>query len=246
MAEGRDEGLSRMARRMTGDRGRTDSSVASDQETAETGGAPRIRVAVIDDHPVLRHGIASLLGAEPDFEVVATGQTVEDARSLIDSEGIDVLVLDVRLGDGSGLHALGERKSDRPAVVVLTAFDYPQYAQAALEGGAAGFVLKGAPIEELFNAIRRAAAGGMTFAFRPAARVRLSPRELDVTRLVTEGRSNDEIGVALGIASKTVETHLRRLFSRLGIASRTELATRALREGWLDVPPTKTDQTAPT
>jgi DNA-binding NarL/FixJ family response regulator len=67
--------------------------------------------------------------------------------------------------------------------------------------------------------------------------VRLSARELEVVRLVVDGRSNDEIGAALGIGSKTVETHLRRLFERLGVASRTELATRALREGWLDVPP---------
>jgi len=241
MAEGRDEGLARMAGRVTHEPGGPGQSRSADEVAATTEDGP-IRVAVIDDHPVLRHGIASLLGVEPDFEVVATGQTVEDARSLIDADGIDVLVLDVRLGGGSGLHALGQRKNDRPAVVVLTAFDYPQYAQAALEGGAAGFVLKGAPIEELFQAIRRAAAGGMTFAFRPVARVRLSPREMDVTRLVAEGRSNDEIGVALGIASKTVETHLRRLFSRLEIASRTELATRALREGWLDVPPTVDDR----
>ena len=79
----------------------------------------------------------------------------------------------------------------------------------------------------------------MTFLVRPASGVRLSARELDVTRLVVDGRSNDEIGAALGIASKTVETHLRRLFIRLEIASRTELATRALREGWLDVPPSR-------
>lgn len=202
-------------------------------------GTTAIRVAVVDDHPVLRHGIASLLGAEPGFVVVATGETIEDARSLIASSNIDVLVLDVRLGEDSGLHALGDRAGAGPAVVVLTAFDYPQYAQAALDGGAAGFVLKGAPIEDLFDAIRRAAAGGMTFLVRPASGVRLSARELDVTRLVVNGRSNDEIGAALGIASKTVETHLRRLFIRLEIASRTELATRALREGWLDVPPSR-------
>jgi DNA-binding NarL/FixJ family response regulator len=86
----------------------------------------------------------------------------------------------------------------------------------------------------------RAAAGGLAFAVRPSAaasRVRLSQRELDVVRLVVDGRSNDEIAARLGIGAKTVESHLRRLFERLDIASRTELATRALREGWLEVPP---------
>jgi DNA-binding NarL/FixJ family response regulator len=105
--------------------------------------------------------------------------------------------------------------------------------------GASGFVLKTAPISELLDAIRRAAAGGMAFGIRPGrgTEARLSGRELDVVRLVVDGRSNDEIGVRLGIGAKTVESHLRRLFERLDVASRTELATRALREGWLDVPP---------
>ena len=100
-------------------------------------------------------------------------------------------------------------------------------------------MLKTAPMAELLEAIRRAAAGGLAFGVRPRPgdRARLSRRELDVVRLVVEGRSNDEIGGALAIGAKTVETHLARLFERFGIASRTELATRALREGWLELPP---------
>ncbi|MEO8468478.1 MAG: response regulator transcription factor, partial [Chloroflexota bacterium] len=118
-------------------------------------------------------------------------------------------------------------------------YDYPQYAEAALRLGAAGFVLKTARTTELVDAIRRAASGGLAFGSRPrpSDRTRLSPRELDVVGLVVEGRSNDEVAAALGIGAKTVETHLARLFERFGIASRTELATRALREGWLDLPP---------
>jgi DNA-binding NarL/FixJ family response regulator len=127
-----------------------------------------------------------------------------------------------------------------PAVIVLTAYDYPQYAEAALRLGAAGFVLKTAPLTELFDAIRRVAAGGLAFAVRPGAGAgvaRLTPREHDVVRLVAEGRSNDEIGAALRISAKTVETHLSRVFDRFGVSSRAELAARAIREGWLDVPP---------
>jgi DNA-binding NarL/FixJ family response regulator len=198
--------------------------------------AARIRVAVVDDHPVLREGIASLLTGQPDLDVVARGESVQDARDILDRSDVDVLVLDVRLGSSSGLTALQRPTAARPAVVVLTAYAYPQYAQAALRLGASGFVLKSAPIGELLAAIRNAAAGGLSFSVRPGEPVALTAREFDVVRLVVEGRSNDEISTELGIAPKTVEAHLRRVFERLGVASRTELATRALREGWLELP----------
>jgi len=196
----------------------------------------RIRIAVVDDHPVLRDGIASLLAGQEDMDVVVRGESVEDARAIIDAGDVDVLVLDVRLGSSSGLNALQPQTAGRPAVVVLTAYAYPQYAQAALRLGASGFVLKSAPIDDLLAAIRNAAAGGLSFSVRPGEPIALSAREFDVVRLVVEGRSNDEIAAQLGIAAKTVETHLRRVFERLGVASRTELATRALREGWLELP----------
>ncbi|MDQ6793774.1 MAG: response regulator transcription factor [Chloroflexota bacterium] len=203
--------------------------------------AALIRVAIVDDHPVVREGTAALLGAQEGFEVVGTASSLEEAAALVASTALDVLLLDIRLGSDSGLRLLsaGEGAGPvRPAVIVLTAYDYPQYAEAALRLGAAGFVLKTAPLSELLDAIRRAAAGGLAFGVRPgAASAGLSSRELDVVRLVVEGRSNDEIGVALGIGSKTVETYLRRLFERFGTGSRTELATRALREGWLEIPP---------
>jgi len=200
-------------------------------------GAEPIRVAIVDDHPMVREGTAALLAAGDGIEVVATAGSVEEAQAVLASASIDVVLLDIRLGSESGLRLLG--RGDGPAIVVVTAYDYPQYVEAALRLGAAGFVLKTAPVAELLDAIRRAAAGGLAFSTRPRGRaaVALSAREQDVVRLVAEGRSNDEIGTALGIGAKTVESHLRRLFERLDLASRTELATRALREGWLDVPP---------
>jgi len=205
---------------------------------------PLIRVAIVDDHPVVRQGIGALLGSHPGLEVVGSAGSVDEAVELLGRVAVDVLLLDIRLGTDSGLRFLADapetpgRAAAMPAVVVLSAYDYPQYADAALRLGAAGFVVKSAPLEELVDAITRAAAGGMAFGVRPGRdRPRVSPRELDVVRLVVEGRSNDEVGVALGIGVKTVETHLRRLFERFEIASRTELAARALREGWLDIPP---------
>jgi DNA-binding NarL/FixJ family response regulator len=198
-----------------------------------------IRVAVIDDHPVVGEGTAAVLWAQPGMEVAGVAGSLEAARAagLTDRGAVDVLLLDIRLGTESGLGLLTP-DADLPAVIVLTAYDYPQYADAALRLGAAGFVLKTAPISELVDAVRRVAAGGLAFAVRPgSAGVRLTRREHDVVRLVADGRSNDEIGAALGIGAKTVETHLARLFERIGVASRTELATRAVREGWLEVPP---------
>ena len=211
--------------------------------TDEVPSSSPIRVAIVDDHPVLREGTAALLGAQTGLEIAGVAGTIDEATALVESTDIDVLLLDIRLGTDSGLRWLtpaAESSRPCPAVVVLTSYDYPQYAEAALRLGASGFVLKTAPIAELLDAIRRAAAGGLAFAVRPpaaATQVRLSERELDVVRLVVDGRSNDEIASRLGIGAKTVESHLRRLFERLDIASRTELATRALREGWLEVPP---------
>src|SRR5688572_1481501 len=185
---------------------------------------------------MVREGTAALSAAQPGIAVVATAASIEEARSILRSVSVDVMLLGIRLGSDSGLRLLG---SDGPAIVVVTSYDYPQYVEAALRLGAAGFVLKTAPVAELVDAIRRAAAGGLAFGSRPrgGSAPSLSARELDVVRLVVDGRSNDEVGAALGIGAKTVESHLRRLFERFGVASRTELATRALREGWLDVPP---------
>jgi DNA-binding NarL/FixJ family response regulator len=198
-----------------------------------------IRVAIVDDHTVVREGTAALLADEAGLLVVGTAASLEETAPLLDPRQVDVLLLDIRLGSDSGLSLLGARAEPRclPAIVVLTAYDYPQYAAAALRLGASGFVLKTAPMAELVDAIRRAASGGLAFGVRPGQpSPALTPRERQVVGLVVEGRSNDEIGSVLGIASKTVEAHLRRLFCRLGLQSRTELATRALREGWLEIP----------
>lgn len=120
--------------------------------------------------------------------------------------------------------------------MILSAFDYPQYVDAALRLGAAGYILKTDPFPNLVNAIRKVAAGGLAYSVRPhaAGSGRLSARELEVVGLVVEGRSNDEIGSRLGISEKTVESHLTRIYDRVEVATRTELATRAVREGWTE------------
>lgn len=193
-----------------------------------------IRVAVVDDHPLVREGTAALVSREDDMEIAAVAASLDELRPLLSSGSVDVLLLDLRLGQESGFELLRNAAGPLPAVVVLTSYDYPQYADVALRLGASGFVVKTAPTDELLTAIRRAAAGGLQFGVQPGNGVALSERERSVVQLVVDGASNDEIGGRLGISSRTVESHLRRLFERLRIASRTELAARALREGWLE------------
>lgn len=202
-----------------------------------------IRVAILDDHPVVRDGTAALLGRQPDLSVAWTAASVREAQASLAWGPVDVLLLDLRLDGESGLRLLdGQGASTvRPAVIVLSAYDYPQYVEAAERLGAQGFVLKTAPIAALAAAIRTVAGGGRAFQVRSgagadSAAVRLSPRELEVVRLVALGRSNDEIGASLGIGSKTVETHLHRVFERHGLGTRAELVAWAARNGWLEGP----------
>lgn len=191
-------------------------------------------MAVVDDHPLVREGTAALIDRQEDMEIAGVAGSLDELRPILRDGAVEVLLLDLRLGDESGFDILRSEESPMPAVVVVTSYDYPQYADAALRLGAAGFVVKTAPTAELLDAIRRAAAGGLHFGVRPGRGVSLSEREREVVRLVVEGSSNDEIGARLGISSRTVESHLRRLFERHEVASRTELASRALREGWLE------------
>lgn len=194
-----------------------------------------IRVAVLDDHPLVREGTAALVDRQEDMEIAGVAGSLDELRAILDAGDVQVLLLDLRLGAESGFDLLRRETAGRmPAVVVVTSFDYPQYADAALRLGAAGFVVKTAPTAELLDAIRRAATGGLHFGVRPGGGVALSQREREVLRCVVDGASNDEIGARLGISARTVESHLRRLFERHDTASRTELASRAIREGWLE------------
>ncbi|HEV2005931.1 MAG TPA: response regulator transcription factor [Candidatus Limnocylindrales bacterium] len=205
--------------------------------TAEVPAQPTtIRVGVVDDHAVVRDGTAALLEREPDIEIVGVAGTLESATGLLALKP-DVLVVDIRLGEQNGFDFVRQLSAEGgPAVVILSAFDYPQYVDAALRLGASGYILKTDPFGNLVIAIRQVAAGGVAYSVRPrpADHRRLSLRETEVVALVVEGRSNDEIGARLGISAKTVESHLTRIYDRVHVASRTELATRAVREGWIE------------
>jgi DNA-binding NarL/FixJ family response regulator len=202
-----------------------------------------IRVALVDDHPVVLGGLEAGLRTVDGIAVVATARTLAEARIVARRDDVDVMLLDLRLPDGNGLELLPEiAQRGRPAAVVLSSFELRQYVAAALRFGADGFVSKTAPLDDVANIIREVAAGGSAFTSEQLRQARagymsLSGRERDIVRLLMDGHSNDEIAARLSISHKTVEARLSRLYQRAGVMTRLELAMRADREGWLEVAP---------
>jgi two-component system nitrate/nitrite response regulator NarL len=200
-----------------------------------------IRVALIDDHPVVLQGLDTALETVEDIRVVVHGQTLAEGRIIAARDDVDVLLLDVRLPDGNGLELLGDiAKRRRIAVLILSSFRSRQYVAAALRFGANGFLLKTTPLDELIAAIRTVANGGSAFTSDQirdgqADFVTLTTREREIVQLVIDGKSNDEIAMILDTSRKTVEFHLSRLYERFGLMTRVELALRADHEGWLDI-----------
>jgi DNA-binding NarL/FixJ family response regulator len=204
-----------------------------------------IRVAVADDHPVVREGLLAMLETQPDFAVVGEAGTGPEALALIDSAKPDVLLLDLELPGLDGVGVLRRLKSDGAPtrVIVFTVFDTDDRIIAALEAGAAGYLLKGTPRAELFAAVRTVAGGDSLLA--PVAtsavlrRVRgestLSPtltaREHAVLEHLARGLGNKQIAAALGISERTVKFHVSSIFTKLGATTRTEAVSRAVQAG---------------
>jgi len=202
-----------------------------------------IRVAVADDHPVVREGLIAMLRTEPGIDVVGEAGTGPDALALAAAARPDVLLLDLEMPemDGVGvLRGLQERGSATRAIV-FTVFDTDDRIIAAVEAGAAGYLLKGAPRAEVFAAVRTVAAGGSLLAPVAASavlrRVRggggpaLTPREREVLDQLARGLGNKRIAAALGIAERTVKYHLGSIFAKLGARNRTDALARAAEAG---------------
>ena len=198
-----------------------------------------IRLGVVDDHPAIAEAIARRAESAGDIEVVAVARTAAEAAAVLGSADLDVVILDLDLGAGpSGLQALAAAASRRPAVIVVSAMRTPSLVRAAVELGASGYLVKSADVDEILLAARTVVAGGTWYRTADLQASATAPRppsgrELGVLDLIVGGLTNDEVGLRLGLSVKTVESHLRRLFDRYGVASRTELAVLALREGWV-------------
>ena len=199
-----------------------------------------IRIVVVDDHPVAAAGGVAALADAGDIEVVGSARTLAEIGPVVEAARPDVILCDIQLGNERALDLPRLLSSPVPPVIFFTSYDYPSYVRAALDAGAAGFVVKSAPLAEVVAAIRTVAAGGTAYASRDLRNAHKAPRmpsdrELQVISLVAAGSSNAEIGLALGIDERTVESHLRRLFDRYGADSRTELIAYGARAGWIDL-----------
>jgi DNA-binding NarL/FixJ family response regulator len=206
-----------------------------------------IRVIVADDHPIVRSGIVGLLSLDGGIDVVGEAADGADALDLATALRPDVVLMDLRMPNLSGAEATARITSELPGVrvLVLTTHEGDDDILGAIEAGASGYLLKAAPQEEIVAGIRSVAEGHTVLApsiaatlvtrMRRDASVRptLSPRELDVLRLVARGRSNPEIARELFIGEATVKTHLLHVFEKLEVSDRTRAVTLALELGLL-------------
>ena len=200
-----------------------------------------IRIFLVDDHELVRRGIAGLLAAEPDMEIVGEAGTAAQARARIAATQPDVALLDVRLPDGSGIDVCRDVRSQSPATgcLILTAYDDDEAIYAAVLAGAAGYVLKDIRGTNLVESVRKVAAGrslldpGLTkrvverMKGRDARDPRLeslSLREKQIISLIADGLTNREIGAKLSLAEKTVKNYVSGLLSKLGLQRRTQAA----------------------
>jgi two-component system, NarL family, response regulator len=205
---------------------------------------PRARVAVVDDHAVVRAGVASLLGGQHDLDVVASLSCGRETLAVAAEMAPDVVILDVRMPDGDGLEVLPELRSRHPRIRVLMFSGYSgdDVVHRALRLGAVGYLLKTTPADELVAAVRQATTHrwpvSTVLAERLAERAYfddLSSREVEILRLVARGQSNKEIAGTLSLAEGTVKNHVKSIIEKLRVSGRTEAVTLALRRGILDL-----------
>lgn len=207
-----------------------------------------IRILIADDHPVVREGLFAMLSRESDFEVVGEARDGVEAVNKAKELSPEVVLMDLRMPELDGVEAMNQIKSAKPDTkfIILTTYSDDDYIFRGIEAGARGYLLKDAPREELFKAIRAVHRGESLIQPVVASKVldrltelsrrapsgeELSERELEVLRLIAKGAANKEIGVELSIAQSTVKTHISTIFQKLGVNDRTEAVTEALKKG---------------
>ena len=208
-----------------------------------------IRLLITDDHPVVRAGLGGMLSGEKDFEVVGEATNGSEAVALTGRLSPDVVLMDLRMPEMDGVEAISRIKDQYPEtnILVLTTYESDADVLRALEKGATGYMLKDAPREDLFEAIRAAAEGKSPLAPDVAARlvqrVRqpvdeiLSTREIEILELVAGGASNKDIAKQLWISDTTVKSHILHIFKKLEVTDRTSAVTSALRRGIIRLDP---------
>jgi DNA-binding NarL/FixJ family response regulator len=199
-----------------------------------------IRIMIIDDHPVVRAGLESMLSTQPDMDVVASASSGREALALLETITPDVILMDLCMSGMTGLDAIRaiNLRPDPPRILVLTSFDAEEDIYQSVGAGAQGYILKDTPQDRLLEAIHLIYAKKRYFPADIAARLiermarsNLTPREHQVLQLVAKGLTNKEIGRALGISDNTARNHVNSIIEKLEVSDRTEAATIAIRQG---------------
>jgi len=197
----------------------------------------KIRVMLVEDHILMRVGLKTTAEGEPDMEVIAE---VADGRQVLENyrrHKPDVVLLDLRLPGMDGIQIIKQLRLEAPEVriVVLSSYGGGDDITSAIQSGASGYVLKSMPLEQMLQAVRVVHAGGQYFPREISDRVNqriqsdISPREIEVLRLIAQGKANKEIGVKLGISEGTVKNHLTNIFTKLGAVDRAQALTIAVK-----------------
>ena len=203
-----------------------------------------VRVLCVDDHRIVREGIALILSREPDITVVATAATAQEAVVEFKRHLPDITLMDLRLGETSGIEAIREIRREYPAarIVVLTMYQGDEDIHRALSAGATTYLLKDALSDDLIRVVREVHAGGQPMAPDVRARLdaraaqpRLTPREVQVLQLVSQGKRNKEIAAILGLSEDTVPVHVKNIFAKLRVNERTAAVNVALRRGIIHI-----------
>lgn len=210
-----------------------------------------IRLLIADDHPVVRDGLVAILSTQPDFEVAAVAEDGQQAVELVADLRPDVILLDLEMPRLDGAEAIRQMRAADPhvRVIVFTAYDTDERILAAVQAGAQGYLLKGAPRQELFRAVRVVHGGGSLLEPVIASKLlrqvsreaeaeveSLTSREQEVLQLMAQGLQNKEIAAQLVISERTVKFHVSAILGKLGVGNRTEAVTTAVQQGLIKLP----------